>query len=134
MPRDFGTQGRAVLRVAGRKTGENRWVRPFTAAAASPSQHGRVLHVLWLEVTGLLFLVSGLVGGGAAVREYHAIMAGTTHVGKVCLAAAIRPAVCLFRGEFLLEIAEEVVSSFEFRVSSFKTSVASVRCEAFPVG
>ena len=64
--RDFGTQGRALLRVAGRKTGENRWVRAFYRPAASPLRSiGRVLHVLWLEVTGLLFLLLAVVGGGS---------------------------------------------------------------------
>lgn len=45
-----------------------------------------MLHVLWLEVTGLLFLVLALVGGGAAVHEYHRYTAGEGAVGKMMLA------------------------------------------------
>lgn len=88
-PRDFSTQGRALLRVAGRKSGENRWVRAFYRAGTVTFRSiGRVLHMLWLEVTGLLFLVLAVVGGGAAVRQYRRYQTGTSGVGKVALAAA----------------------------------------------
>ncbi len=87
--RDFGTQGRAFLRVAGRKSGENRWVRAFyKAGTVTINSVSRVLRVLWLEITGLLFLVLALVGGGAAVRQYHRFTAGTAGLGKVLLASA----------------------------------------------
>lgn len=87
--RDFGTQGRALLRVVGRKTGENRWVRAFYhAGSVTVRSIGRVLHVLWLEITGLFFLVLALVGGGAAVREYHRHVAGNGSVAKMLLASA----------------------------------------------
>ena len=87
--RDFGTQGRAFLRVAGRKGGENRWLRAFYGAGSVTVRSiGRVAHVLWLEVTGLLFLVLAVVGGGAAVRQYHRYQAGTSGAGKPALAAA----------------------------------------------
>ena len=87
--RDLGTQGRAFLRVAGRKSGENRWVRAFyKAGKVTIGSVGRVLHVLWLEVTGLLFLVLALVGGGAAVRQYHRYVAGTAGLGRTVLASA----------------------------------------------
>ena len=46
----------------------------------------RVLHVLWLEVTGLLFLALALVGGGAAVHEYHRYRVGQGAAGKMLLA------------------------------------------------
>ncbi len=86
--RDFGTQGRAFLRVAGRKTGENRWIRAFYRAGSVTLQSiGRILHVLWLEVTGLFFLVLALVGGGAAIREYHRHAAGNGSNSKMLLAA-----------------------------------------------
>lgn len=87
--RDFGTQGRAFLRVAGRRGGENRWVRAFyRAGRVTLGSIGRVLHLLWLEVTGLLFLVLAVVGGGAAVRQYHRYQIGQSGGGKVMLAAA----------------------------------------------
>lgn len=81
-------KGRAVLRVAGTKTGENRLVRAvYRAGSVTVQSTARVLHVLWLEVTGLFFLVLGFVGAAAAVREYHRHTAGTTSLGKVLLAA-----------------------------------------------
>ncbi len=85
----FGRQSRAVLRVAGRKTGENRWVRAlYRAGEATMGSVGHVLHALWLEVTGFLFLVLAVIGGGATVREYHRYVAGTTSASKVAIAAA----------------------------------------------
>jgi hypothetical protein len=45
------------------------------------------MHVLWLEVTGLLFLVLAVVGGGAAVRGYHRYSAGAGGLAKPALAA-----------------------------------------------
>jgi hypothetical protein len=86
--RDLGTQGRALLRVAGRKTGENRWVRAVYRASSVTVRHvAGVLHVLWLEVTGLFFLALALVGAAAAMREYHRHTAGTASLGKVLLAS-----------------------------------------------
>jgi hypothetical protein len=85
---DFGRQGRAVLRVAGRKTGENRWARAFyRGGSAFVGSVGHVAHSLWLEVTGFLFLVLGVIGGGATVRQYRRYAAGTTSAGKVAVAA-----------------------------------------------
>jgi hypothetical protein len=55
-----------------------------------------VLHVLWLEIAGLLFLVLAVVGGGAAVREYHRYARGTAGFGKVALAAAFALAFLYF--------------------------------------
>ena len=84
----LGRQGRAALRIAGRKSGENRWLRAFyRAGQAVASSVGRVLHVLLLEVTGLLFLVLAAIGAGAAVREYHRYVAGTATLGRVAIAA-----------------------------------------------
>lgn len=85
---DFSTQGRALLRVAGRKTGENRLVRAlYRGGSVTIRNVGRVLHVLWLEVTGLFFLALGVVGAAAAAREYHRHTNGTGSVGKMLLAS-----------------------------------------------
>ena len=87
--RDFGTQGRALLRVAGRKSGESRLVRAlYRGSSVTVRNVSRVLHILWLEVTGLFFLALGLVGAAAAVREYHRHLAGNGSTGKMALAAA----------------------------------------------
>jgi hypothetical protein len=88
-PPSLGRQGRAVLRMAGRKTGENRWARAFYRGGSSfVGSVGHVAQALWLEVTGFLFLVLAVVGIGAAVREYHQYAAGATTQGRVVLAAA----------------------------------------------
>jgi len=87
--RGLGRQGRALLRVAGRRTGENRLVRAlYHGSAVTLRSVTRVLHVLWLEVTGLLFMTLALVGAGAAIREYHRHSLGQGSTGKMLLAGA----------------------------------------------
>ena len=79
-------QGRAALRIAGRKTGENRWARAFYRGGSSfLGSVGSVLHSLWLEVTGFLFLVLAVIGAGATVREYHRFLTGAAPRGRVVL-------------------------------------------------
>ena len=86
----FGRTGRAVLRVAGTKTGENRLVRAiYRASTVTVQSVGRILHVLWLEVTGLFFVGLAFVCGAAAVREHHRQLAGTGSGGKMLLAWAL---------------------------------------------
>jgi len=87
-PRSLGRQSRAVLRVAGTKTGQNRWVRAiYKAGSVTTRNVSRIIQVLWLEVTGLLFLLLALVGGAAAAKEYHLRAAGSGSAGKALLAA-----------------------------------------------
>ncbi len=82
--------GRALLRVAGTKTGENRLARAlYRAGSVTVQNTARVLHILWLEVTGLFFLVLAFVCGAAAVREHHRQLAGTGSAGKMMLAWAL---------------------------------------------
>ena len=84
----LGRQGRAAMRIAGRKTGENRWARAFYSGGSSFfGSVGHVLRALWLEVTGFLFLVLAVIGGGATVREYHRYVAGTAARNRVGIAA-----------------------------------------------
>jgi hypothetical protein len=47
-----------------------------------------VLHVLWLEVTGLLFLALAVIGSTAAVRGYHRYSVGAGGLAKPALATA----------------------------------------------
>jgi len=85
---DFQRQGRAALRIAGRKAGENRWMRAFYRAGnTTVNEVGHVAHSLWLEVTGFLFIVLSLIGGGATVREYQYYAAGKVSAGKFVVAA-----------------------------------------------
>ncbi len=84
----LGAIGRALLRVAGTKTGENRWIRAiYRAGSVTVQSTTRVLHVLWLEVTGLFFMVLALVGAAAAIREHHRQLAGSGSTGKMLLAS-----------------------------------------------
>ncbi len=86
--RDFGTRSRALLRVAGRKTGENRWLRAFYRAGDVTVRHtGRVARVLWLEVTGFMFLSLAVVGAAAGFREYRHYARGQAGPGKMVVAA-----------------------------------------------
>jgi hypothetical protein len=86
--RDLGTRSRALLRIAGRRTGENRWVRAAYQAGGVTVRHtGRVARVLWLEVTGFLFLCLAVIGAAAAVREYLRYTRGQGGAGKMVVAA-----------------------------------------------
>ena len=38
---------------------------------ATATSFARVIHILWLEVTGFIFLCLGMFGASAALREYH---------------------------------------------------------------
>ena len=86
--RDFGTQGRAFLRIAGRRSGQNRWLRALYRAGDVTVRHtGRVVSVLWLEVTGFFFLVLAVIGASAAYRQYRHYSRGEAGFGKLAVAA-----------------------------------------------
>lgn len=66
----WGRRATAVAHVAGR-TRQGRLARAvFQGLSATVRSFFRVLHLLFLEVTGALFLWIGAVGGFAAWREY----------------------------------------------------------------
>lgn len=68
-----------VARVAGQQAGRSRTVNALMGAAkATLSSFGQVLHQLWLEVTGVIFLIMSLSFAGATVKEY-----GKYHAGQV---------------------------------------------------
>jgi hypothetical protein len=80
---------RALGRVSGRAVGSNRFVRAgFNAAQTTLSSFARVLHTLWLEVTGLFFLIFAAVGAIAAANEYRAYVAGKVDANRAAVAAA----------------------------------------------
>jgi hypothetical protein len=71
----------AAGRVAWRQAGRNRLVRAsWQAARTTLVSFGRVLHLLWLQVTGVFFLVFAAGGGAACWRQYrqHGAMYGKT--------------------------------------------------------
>ncbi len=48
---------------------------------------GRVARVLWLEVTGFMFLSLAVIGAAAGVREYLRYVHGRSGPGKMIVAA-----------------------------------------------
>jgi hypothetical protein len=62
---------RVVARVAGEQAGRNRVLSAVMGAVRTTGRSfGRAAHQLWLEVTGLIFLVMSLSFAAAAVKEY----------------------------------------------------------------
>jgi hypothetical protein len=59
----------------------------WAAARTTMASVGRVLHLLFLQVTGMFFLCFALVGGYAVYREYHSWTLGKAGPGKAVLAA-----------------------------------------------
>ena len=76
-----------VARVAAAQAKRSRTVRAATRAVATTGRaFGRVLHQLWLEVTGIVFLIMALSFGGATVKEYEKYHAGQAGMGRVAIA------------------------------------------------
>lgn len=64
--------GGALGRMAGRGAARNRLLQAtWAGGSAFVRSVTRVLHLLFLEVTGFLFLALAVIFGGATVREYH---------------------------------------------------------------
>ena len=55
----------------------------LSGARATAVSVGKVLHVLWLEVTGFIFLCLGVIGGMAGAREFYKVGAGGPNMSKV---------------------------------------------------
>lgn len=74
--------------MAGSRAARDRIVRAlWSAGSVTVRSFMRVLHVLFLEVTGLLFIFLTMGFGGVAVREYHKYKLGAAPIYKVALAA-----------------------------------------------
>ena len=66
-----------VARVAGQQVGRSRTLSAVMGAVRTTARSfGHALHQLWLEVTGLIFLVMALSFAGATVKEYGKYHAG----------------------------------------------------------
>ena len=74
-----------MARVAGEQAGRSRTANALWGAARTTARSfGHVLHQLWLEVTGVLFLIMSLSFAGATPKEYgkyHAGQVGPARVG-----------------------------------------------------
>jgi len=68
----------------------------MNAGRATARSFAKVLHQLWLEVTGFVFLAMAGIGGIALSREYVKYQAGRTGPGRVAIAVCF----CLTFGYF----------------------------------
>jgi hypothetical protein len=79
-----------VARVAGQQVGRSRtFTAAMAAARATARSFGNVLHQLWLELTGVIFLMMALSFTGASFREY-----GKYHSGQVGVASVAVTVCC----------------------------------------
>jgi hypothetical protein len=76
-----------IARIAAQHARRNRTIGAVVRAGRTTAVHlGRVLHQLWLEVTGFVFLFIAAIGAGAFFREYTKYQSGQTSSGRVLLA------------------------------------------------
>jgi hypothetical protein len=68
----------------------------MNAGRATANSFAKVLHQLWLEVTGFVFLAMAGIGGIALSREYVKYQAGRAGPGRVVIALCF----CLTFGYF----------------------------------
>lgn len=74
--------------IVSRRVGTSRTVVALrNGLRATTRSVGRVVHQLWLEVTGFTFFVLAVIGGIAGFREYVKYQAGQAEgLGRVILA------------------------------------------------
>jgi len=76
-----------LTRVIGQSAGRNRTVGAVLKGVRTTATYfARVLHQLWLEVTGFVFLVLAAIGAFAFFREYARYQAGQTTTARVVVA------------------------------------------------
>ena len=76
-----------LARVAAQRAGQNRTVSAILEGLRTTAVHfGHVLHQLWLEVTGFVFLFIAAIGAGALTREYAKYHTRHTGAGRLLLA------------------------------------------------
>ena len=76
-----------VARLALRQAQQTRTWGAFLRAGRITGTHvGRVLHQLWLEVTGFVFLVLAAIGSLALYREYAEYQAGKANPSRIVAA------------------------------------------------
>jgi hypothetical protein len=77
-----------VARLAGQQVSRSRTVNAMLGAFRTTARSfGHVLHQLWLEITGVIFLIMALSFGGAAFKEYGKYHAGQVGPGRAGVAA-----------------------------------------------
>jgi hypothetical protein len=74
--------------MAGSRAARQRVVRAlWSGFSVTARSFVRILHILFLEVTGFLFVCLTVGFGSVAIREYHKYKAGAAPQYKVALAA-----------------------------------------------
>jgi hypothetical protein len=64
--------GRAAGQIAGQQIQRNRWLRGLKQGITAAGRTlFRVVHVLWLQVTGFFFVCFAVIGAGAFWRQYQ---------------------------------------------------------------
>ena len=95
--RKLGVILKVGAQVAKQQAGRSRTLGAITQAArATVRSFSHVLHQLWLEVTGFVFLAMAGIGGIALSREFAKYEAGKAGPGRVAIAACF----CLVFGYF----------------------------------
>jgi hypothetical protein len=85
--RKFGVAARIASQVVTQHASRSRTLKAVGAAARATARScGHVLHLLWLEVTGAIFLSLAAVGLIALSREWGKYQAGHTTSGRVAVA------------------------------------------------
>src|ERR1041384_5450431 len=84
--RKLSVLGRIVAQQAGRTRTVSALMQAVRTTALNVR---RILHLLWLPVTGFVFLCIALIAGLALRREYLQYRAGIAGSGKVWLAAGV---------------------------------------------
>ena len=78
-----------VARVAGQQAGRNRTLSALKRGIGTTLRSfAHVLHQLWLEVMGTIFLAMALFGAFAVVREYTKYGTGQATLGRLAMALA----------------------------------------------
>ena len=86
-----------VARVAKQQAGRSRTLHAAKhGALTSARAFGRVLHQLWLEITGLVFLIMGASFAAAAVKEFGRYHAGEVGPKRLVLAICFTVAFAWF--------------------------------------
>ena len=76
-----------AARVAAEQAKRSRSIGAILKAGKATASHfGRVLHQLWLEVTGFVFLALASIGAIAFFREYVKYTSSKTNAGRVVVA------------------------------------------------
>jgi len=76
-----------VARVAGQQAGRSRTLNAVMSGVRTTLRSfGRAAHQLWLEVTGVIFLIMALSFAAATVKEYGKYHAGGAGPGRLVTA------------------------------------------------